>query len=317
MKCLITGGTGFLGKYIVNQMQQNGNEVFITTRHPQQNNHILADFERGILDLETNAGFTKESENNLIVIHAAGKAHSVPKSDAEQKSFYDINVEGTKLLLQKLETLQKLPKSMVFISSVSVYGRETGQDISESEPLNATEPYGKSKIESEKLILEWGRKYKVMIGIARLPLVAGKNPPGNLQSLISGIKSGRYFRIGNGKARKSMVWAADIASVLQVISEKGGIYNLTDGYHPTFEELEDGITSSLGLRQVKKISTFIATMAGIVGSILGNMTGKKMPIDRKTVAKITSPLTFSDLKAREEIGWRPSGVLGHINEMLL
>jgi uncharacterized protein YbjT (DUF2867 family) len=50
MRYLVTGGTGFLGKYIVDYLKQSGNEVFITTRHPKDVNHILADFETNSLD---------------------------------------------------------------------------------------------------------------------------------------------------------------------------------------------------------------------------------------------------------------------------
>ena len=315
MKYLITGGTGFLGSYIVAELQQNGNGLFITTRHPDKPNHIFADFEKSMLDLKSSADLYSGSDD-LIVIHAAGKAHSVPKSQTETKSFFNVNVEGTRLLLEKLEALPRLPKSFVFISSVSVYGRDTGSDINENDPLNAKDPYGKSKIGAEKLILEWGKKHNIAIGIIRLPLVAGKNPPGNLKSMINGIKSGRYFRIGNGYARKSMVWAADVASILPVIAQKGGVYNLTDGYHPGFAELEDAMTNSLHIKAVKTMPLYLANIAGIAGSTIEYITGKKMPISKGMVAKIISSLTFSDHKARNEIGWKPSAVLSHINEML-
>ena len=134
--------------------------------------------------------------------------------------------------------------------------------------------------------------------------------------MINCIKSGRYFRIGRGGARKSMVCATDVVSILPVVAQKGGIYNLTDGYHPTFAELEDSITNSLHMKPVKQMPVFVALLAGITGSILEKVSGKKMPINRRAVIKIRSPLTFSDRKAREELGWQPTGVLEQINEML-
>src|ERR1022692_4534122 len=123
MKYLVTGGTGFLGRYIVRHLQASGNDVFITARHPILPNHIKADFENNILEL------SRDSSQDFsfdYVIHAAGIAHFVPKSAAEKNSFFEINVNGTKLLLNQLEKLTRLPKSFVFISSVSVYGLETG-----------------------------------------------------------------------------------------------------------------------------------------------------------------------------------------------
>jgi GlcNAc-P-P-Und epimerase len=311
MKYLVTGGTGFLGRYIVDFLQSAGNEVFITTRNPIEPNHIKADFEKGILEFPAGNNVTFD-----YVIHAAGKAHIVPKTDPDRQAFFNVNVAGTKLLLDKLGQLASLPKGFVFISSVSVYGRDSGTDITENEPLNATDPYGKSKIETEKLILDWGSKNNVTIGIARLPLIAGKNPPGNLGKMINGIKGGKYFRIGAGSARKSMVWAGDIAAIMPKLAQTGGIYNFTDGYHPAFAELEDAITAALGLQKVKRFPLFFAKIAAGVGSILEKLTGKKMPVNNLILSKIINPLTFSDVKAGKELNWNPTRLTDHIKEIV-
>src|SRR5438552_3280024 len=235
MKYLVTGGKGFLGKYTVDFLNSEGHQVFIATRNPQNQNDILADFEKGVFNLGSNRYFD-------FVIHAAGKAHIVPKTEGEKKVFFDVNVEGTKLLLQKLDELPQKPKCFVFISSVSVYGKEKGININENEPLNATDPYGMSKIEAEKIILDWGSKNNITTGIARLPLVVGKNAPGNLGAMLNAIKSGKYFRLGRGAARKSMVLASDVAEIFPKLAQTGGIFNFTDGIHPSFYELENAIT---------------------------------------------------------------------------
>jgi nucleoside-diphosphate-sugar epimerase len=316
LKYLVTGGTGFLGRYIVNNLQRTGNEVYIATRYTKEPNHIRADFENNIFELRTNSGVKQGQGLFDYVIHAAGKAHMVPKTAQEKQAFFDVNAAGTKLLLDKLEALPAMPKGLVFISSVAVYGLEEGIEIDENQALAATDPYGRSKIEAEKLILDWGKKNSVTIGIARLPLVGGKNAPGNLDSMIKGIKSGRYFRIGKGDARKSMVWAADVAAILPVLAQKGGIYNFTDGRHPSFAELEDAITLSLKLKPVKKLPYIVAKFAAVAGTLAEKMTGKKMPINNRLIQKITSQLTFSDERAKRALGWAPSPVLDHIKDMV-
>lgn len=58
-------------------------------------------------------------------------------------------------MLQGLEGSQTSPKAFIFISSVAVYGRENGINISEDAPLLAKDPYGLSKIQAEKLVLDW------------------------------------------------------------------------------------------------------------------------------------------------------------------
>lgn len=308
-----------MGKYIVDELERSGEEVFITTRYVKEANHIRADFENNILELRSGAGVRKK-ENALLsfdyVIHAAGKAHIIPKTEEEKNAFFKVNTGGTKLLLEKLESLTTLPKGLVFISSVAVYGEDMGTDIKEDHTLNADSPYGKSKIEAENMLLTWGKKNNVVIGIARLPLIAGKDSPGNFYSLINGIKTGRYFRIGKGNARKSMVWAADIAKILPKLAQNGGVYNFTDGYAPSFSELEDAITAALKLKPVKKMPIILAKLVGLTGTIIEKLIGIKMPINNGMLLKITSKLTFSDEKARTELGWNPSRVLSHVNEMI-
>ena len=110
---------------------------------------------------------------------------------------------------------------------------------------------GMSKIEAEALNVKWAKKYAIKFLIFRLPLIAGINPIGNLGSMINGIKKGYYFNIGRGGAKKSIVLASDIALLIKNLSENmpSGIYNLTDGYHPSFRELSNVIAGKLNKPQ--------------------------------------------------------------------
>ena len=85
------------------------------------------------------------------VIHLAGKAHIVPRTNEEIKTFYDVNYQGTVNLCKSLE-LVGIPKSFIFVSTVAVYGCEEGENIDETHPLNGTTPYAKSKIMAEKFL---------------------------------------------------------------------------------------------------------------------------------------------------------------------
>jgi len=311
MRYLLTGGKGFLGSYIADHLASSGQEVTIATRNPTGDHQIIADFERDILEIPN------KTEGFDFVVHAAGKAHIVPKTEEEKKAFFKVNVDGTLLLLSQLEKLPQLPLGIVFISSVGVYGRNEGKEIEETEPLASMEPYGLSKIQAEQILLDWGLKNKVPIGIARLPLIVGKNAPGNLGSMLKGIKTGRYFRLGKGDARKSMVWAGDVAAIIPKLAEKGGTYNLTDGVHPCFADLEDAITDSLKLKHVKTMPMALAWLAGLAGTTIQKVIDKRMPISLDMVNKITQSLTFSDKKARKELGWNPTPVLTHIKDIVV
>ena len=289
MKYLITGGTGFLGKEICNQLNE---ETFHTLGRSSQN-HILADLGNDIPNLK---------EKYDQVFHCAGKAHIVPKTEQEINEFFQIKSEGTINLLKSLEN--HLPKRFILISTVAVYGREIGTDIDETHPLNGSTPYALSKIKAEEEVQRWGKEKKVSILILRLPLIAGRNPPGNLGKMIAGIKSGKYLSINHGKATRSVVMASDIAKLIKDSESVEGIYNLTDGYHPSFRELEQVICTQLNKSLPISIPGWIGKLLGIVGNLI-----PKSPINLDTINKMSQDLTFSDQKARNEIGWSPSNTL--------
>lgn len=288
MKVLLTGASGFLGKAIFEELESS-QELITLGRSPS--NRIQADLRRGTLELP---------EVDMIV-HAAGKAHTTPKSKAEIEEFFLVNTRGTENLLNSLNS--KLPKSFVFISSVAVYGREEGANIDENHPLLGVTPYARSKIEAESLILEWGNRNRVPIVILRLPLISGTNPPGNLKALARAIESGYYLRIGRGEAKKSMVAASDVAKLLHLLQGKYGIYNLTDGRNPDLFSIENQISNQFG-KKIRSLPLHPIKIAARLGDLL-----PFSPINSLRLKKLTASLTFSDSLARKELGWNPSPAL--------
>ena len=289
MNILITGTSGFLGKSVCFFLKK---DYFVfELPKPDTLNAIR-------LDKEVPA-FSQAFD---MVIHIAGKAHSIPKNQLEKNKFFEVNVKGTKNLLSGLE-LADLPKHFVFISSVAVYGLEYGYNIAETENLEAKDSYGLSKIHAEQLVKDWCVKNNVVCTILRLPLLVGKNPPGNLGSMLKGIKKGYYFNIGGGTAKKSMVLTEDVAQFIPKIATKGGTYNLTDGEHPSFNDLSHLIAK-------KKIFNLPLIVAKTIG-FLGDILGERIPINSLKIKKITSDLTFDDSKARE-LGWKPQSVLEYL-----
>ncbi len=297
MKILVTGANGFLGKSIVKELANN-HKITCLSRN-SGDYHVL--LEVVVPNFE---------EKFDLVVHAAGKAHTVPKTKVEKKQFYDVNVLGTMNLLKGLEKIGK-PKQFVFISSVSVYGEESCINIKEEHALQAKDAYGLSKIEAEMLVGEWCKNNNVICTILRLPLLVGENPPGNLGAMIKAIDKGYYFNIGGGKARKSMVLAKDVAAFIPKVAAFGGIYNLTDGFHPNFYELSCAISKQKNKKTPFTLPLFVAKAIGLIGDLLGC----KAPINSEKLKKITSDLTFDDSRAKEIAGWKSLGVLEYLKSI--
>jgi nucleoside-diphosphate-sugar epimerase len=245
-----------------------------------------------------------ELPNVDVVLHLAGKAHSVPKTADEEKVFFDVNLGLTKKLCESLEVIG-LPKSFVFISTVAVYGLEAGENISEDTALNGNTPYALSKIQAEQFLTDWCALNNVILTILRPSLIAGPNPPGNLGAMIQGIKSGKYLNIGGGKARKSVLMVQDIARLVPLVADKGGVYNICDSNHPSFSELETVICKQLNKTNILSVPYFVAKGLALIGDLLGS----KAPINSDKLDKITKSLTFSNAKAIKTLGWKPLDVI--------
>lgn len=295
MDILLTGANGFLGKTIIDKLSNKDNLLFSLSR-------TCGDYK---VSLEKE--IPKFKQRFDLIIHAAGKAHSVPKTEEEKIQFYKVNVTGTLNLLQALENTV-IPKQFVFVSSVSVYDMESGNNIDENFPLDAKDPYGASKIEAEKMVIEWCKRYNVICTILRLPLLVGKKPPGNLGSMIKAIDKGYYFNIDGGKAKKSMVLVEDVVAFIPKVAAIGGVYNLTDGVHPDFKELSIALSKQKKMKTPLNIPLFIAKLMGYFGDVIGD----KAPINSSKIKKITSDLTFDDSKARKMLGWNPQSVLEYL-----
>ena len=289
---LFTGGTGFLGNNCMPVLKQYYN---VTTCGITDADVIKVNLAKEIPILK---------DKYDIVLHAAGKAHTVPKTDAEKQVFYDVNYQGTVNLCRALEKVGA-PKALIFISTVAVYGCEYGELIDESHPLIGDTPYAKSKIMAEEYLIKWCSDHQVNLGILRPSLLAGKNAPGNLGAMVNGIKKGFYFNIDGGKVVKSILMAEDVARLIPLLEEKGGIYNVCDTRQPSFGELSASVAKQLGKHKPLSIPYWLAWSIAKIGDIIG----PKAPLDSYKLEKMTKSLTFSNEKVRKELGWEPMDVL--------
>lgn len=292
MRLLFSGASGFLGKNIFSDLKNICN---VETIGLSATDNYRVDISKG---------YPLLSSTFDIVLHAAGKAHVLPRNEADKQAFYDVNYQGTVNLCRGLEKCGT-PKAFVFISTVAVYGCEFGENITEEHPLNGTTPYAESKIMAENYLKDWCARYDVRLSILRPSLIAGPSAPGNLGAMINAIKKGFYFNIGKGETRKSILMVQDIARLIPLLIDKGGIYNVCDDINPSMSELSELIASQLGKRKPLNIPYGLIRLAASVGDTLGD----KSPINSLRLKKLTHSLTFSNEKAKRELGWNPLSVL--------
>jgi len=108
-----------------------------------------------------------------------------------------------------------------------------------------------------------------------------------------------------------MVLGKDVAELIPTINNKKGVYNLTDGYDPTFKMLELNLAKLLKKNKPKNIPLWLAKLLAKAGDLYS-----KFPLNSDSLNKITSTLTFSNNKARKELKWKPDSVLSELGKAI-
>ena len=265
----LTGHNGYLGSFLMTKFREKDIETITIGR----SNNSMWKFD---LSSDTNEFPTNNESNNVdLVIHAAGLAHRVPKTETEKQAFVDVNFEGTKRLLKALKDSGNIPKQFLFVSTIAVYGEPMDSEIcvppypnkEEIDQLDLT-PYGLSKWKAEQVVIEWCRNEGVNALIWRLPLIVGENAPGNLGAMEKAIRKGYYFRIGNSYNRmRFYVNIEDIAEkIINIKGTESGTYNLFSG-QKSYGEFEDEIATKYK-RKIRSIPIWLVKIAARIGDFI-------------------------------------------------
>lgn len=230
---LLTGASGMLGRYVEKLFSPlKGKEfsgIYTLGRNPE--NSFETDLEKEIPD------FGDRSFN--LVVHCAG---------TEEESGADsLNYNGTLNLLKALE--KNPPRQFVFISSWQVYSPDAGENVNEDSNTWPVTEVGKSKIRAEKAIKEWGDKRNVVTTILRPARMFGKGVSGETLRLFNDALRGNYIHIRGNDARQSIVTAYNVAECIFKLREKGGVYNVADGFDPRLIDIVEAMTANAGSKK--------------------------------------------------------------------
>lgn len=202
---LITGSSGFIGTYFVNNYKKYYN---IKTFSFLKNNISILD----VNDID-------------VVFHLSALVHQM--GGATAKEYERINVMQTIELAKKAKSAGV--KQFVFMSTIKVCGEETKEKYTENSICNPSDEYGKSKLKAEKELQKLSDE-NFKVSIIRTPIVYGDGVKANIKSLIKLVNKISILPFGKIKNRRSMVYIGNLCHMVnQVIKQnQPGIFLASD-----------------------------------------------------------------------------------------
>ncbi|KAA0006078.1 MAG: NAD(P)-dependent oxidoreductase [Thermoplasmata archaeon] len=295
MKVLVTGGNGFIGSYLVKELEEHGYDVKIFCRSCKGKNVINGDIrnEKSIL---------KATKGIDAVFHNAALAMDWGK----KRDFYETNVKGTENVVKAC--IENGIERLIYTGSAGVYGFPNSmKPITEESPKKPLNAYQKSKWLGEKVIEEY-KKHGIKASIIRPPLVLGAGSKA-AQILLSSIENGTFSYIGDGESYITVTHPKDVAKCLRLALEKddeGNAFNVAS-FSCRIKDMVEKIAESMNIEKPKKhVSYSIAYIAAVFSEMLGILLNKEPKITRFRVKSMGTNRIISYEKAKKMLGYKPS-----------
>ena len=277
-RILITGASGFLGSFIVEEALRRDMEVWAAVRKSSSLRYLQDErIHRIELNLSSVEQMTEALQGMTMdyVVHAAGATKAVQLED-----FFKVNTEGTKNLVTALQTMDMPLKRFVFISSLSVMGaireEEPHTEILDTDTPQPNTAYGKSKLAAEKWLRQ---ECRIPFTILRPTGIYGPREK-DYMIMADSIRKGIDTAVGFKRQDLTFVFVKDVVqAVFKAIKSEqaiGKTYFLSDGDVYTSRDFSDLIIKELGKKHVLRITfpLWVLRTVCAVSDVWMHVTGK-------------------------------------------
>ena len=307
-KILVTGASGFIGSFIVEEALRRGWETWAAMRRSSSKQFLQDERIHFIeLNLSDEQQLTEQLRPHQFdyVVHAAGVTKCINPDD-----FHHINTEGTQHLVRALLTLKMPLKKLVYLSSLSIFGaireQQPYEEIRETDTPQPNTAYGRSKLEAE----QWLDRQQIPCVTLRPTGVYGPRER-DYFLMAKSIKQHSDFAVGYKQQDITFVYVDDVVQAVFLACERGEAgrkYFLSDGEVYQSTTFSDLIREALGHPWWIRITApiWVLRVVTFFGDLIGRMTGKISALNNDKYHILKQRNWRCDIEpARRELGYEP------------
>lgn len=304
---IVTGAAGWLGSNLVARLTGRPVRCLVEAGTGADLRRIGVEIFEGDVARPDTLARLFEGGQGATVFHCAGVIH--PSRGIKQ--FYQVNVEGTKNVLEAARKAGV--RRFVHVSSNSPIGcnPEPTHVFDESAPYNPYMHYGRSKMMAELAVkevkdLEWA--------IIRPPWFYGPNQPARQTTFFTMIKEGKVPLVGGGENRRSMAYVDNIVQGLllceTVAAARGQIYWIADQRPYTMNEIistiEDVMERDFGVKPARKRMRLPGLASEVAWLVDKSLQGAGLYQQKiHVLSEMNKTIACSVAKAERELGYKP------------
>ena len=306
MKVLVTGGSGFLGSHVVEQLSSSGHAVRALVRETSDTAFLrtLPNVELADGAVDNKESVVRALDGVQAIVHVAGlvKARS-------PEEFMRVNAGGTETMLEAALGVQGL-KRFVMVSSIAVAGPSDseGRAVAHDSPPRPVTHYGRSKLAAERAAL--AKKDQLPITIIRPPAIYGPRDR-EILAFFKAIKVGVLPLLGSAQNKLSMTYGADCAAAciraIDADVPSGSVFYVDDGTVHTMAEMIMLAESALGRRAWLRIPLpkRVVLTAARASELYGRATNRAVMLTRDKCNELFDQWVCDSAYTQKTLGWTP------------
>jgi nucleoside-diphosphate-sugar epimerase len=296
-RVLVTGATGFVGRALVRRLLADGRQVRAAVRPGAT--ALPREVETAVIgDIGPETDWRTALAGVGAIVHLAARAHVLRDSSPDVHALYRaVNTLGALRLAEAAAAAGV--RRFVFLSSARVHGdHSTGAPFTESSPLAATDPYGRSKAEAERGLAALAAAGGLDPVILRPPLVYGPGARGNFARLVRLVARGVPLPLGAVRNRRSLVFVGNLVdAIVRSLDHPAAAretFMVSDGEDVSTAELVRRIAQAIG--RPARLMPVPVGLLRLGGAVTGHSDD---------VARLLDDLAVDSSKIRTRLAWRP------------